>query len=71
MQMLSLALFATLLFVLISLPWTYELTDKIFGKWRHTIDAHGCPTTFGFAIHALAFFVLFLISLYIPWGKIY
>lgn len=63
------SLLAALIFVVVSLPWTYELTNKIFGKWMRTMDSHGCPTTFGLAIHTIVFFLITLGTMYIPWDK--
>lgn len=68
-QKIMISLFAVLLFVIVSLPWTYRMTDKIFGQWQHTIDAHGCPTPFGLGLHAFVFFLLTLGSMYIPMSK--
>lgn len=71
MQKIMISLYSVLLFVLVSLPWTYRLTDKMFGRWFHTSDAHGCPTTAGLVLHSIVFFLLVLGSMYVPWKKMY
>lgn len=68
-QKVLISLFSVLLFVIVSLPEVYKLTDKIFGKIQRTADSNGCPTAFGLGLHAFVFFLLVLGSMYVPWGK--
>lgn len=66
-QKLLISVFAVLLFLIVSLPQTYKLTNKIF---KNTSDEYGCPTMAGLAIHTVVFFVLVFGSMFIPWGKL-
>jgi hypothetical protein len=69
-QKLLISVFSLLLFVIVSLPEMYKLTNKIFGRWKPTCDSKGCPTTYGFFIHSIVFFLLVLGSMFVPWGKL-
>ena len=70
MKKFLISLFAVLIFIIMSLSWTYELTDMIFGKWLMPTSIKGCPTTFGLTIHALIFFLIVFGSMFIPWNKL-
>ena len=41
-----------IIFIIISLPITYKLTNSILGKLA---DHYGCPTTLGLIVHAIVF----------------
>ncbi len=53
------ALYVTILFVILTLPATYKLVDKIFGKFLSIIDIAEKPTIWGVIVHAIVFFVAF------------
>lgn len=57
-----LSLAAGILFFLISMPFTYELTDKVFGSIAHTSYADG-PTWLGLSLHTIVFALLFRVIL--------
>jgi hypothetical protein len=45
-----------ILFILVSMPMTYKLTNRLFGGMIGSLaDSHGCPTGLGIFIHSLVF----------------
>jgi hypothetical protein len=55
----QISIFSAFLFLLVSIPCTYKLTQKIFGGFLGQIaDANGCPTTRGLALHTLVYILL-------------
>jgi len=47
---------SVLVFLLISAPMTYKLTNGLLGGVVGKLaDASGCPTTLGLVVHALVF----------------
>jgi hypothetical protein len=47
---------SVILFLIISLPFTYMLTNRLLGGIIGKLaDASGCPTTLGLFIHAIVF----------------
>ena len=50
--------FSAFLFVLIVNPYTYMLTQKLFGKLLGTISVNGCPTTLGLLVHTIVFILV-------------
>jgi hypothetical protein len=55
----QITIFSAFIFILVSIPFTYKLTQKIFGGILGEIaDASGCPTTRGLAIHTLVYLLL-------------
>jgi hypothetical protein len=60
MAALSLKISATIqsiiVFLLVSLPFTYKLTNKLLGGIIGRLaDASGCPTDLGLVVHSLVF----------------
>lgn len=55
------ALFGALLFIIVSAPTVYQITDKLFGGLVHQrlADPAGNPTRLGLVVHALVFFAAF------------
>ena len=56
-----------IIFIIISLPITYKLTNSLFGNIIGKLaDYYGCPTTLGLIVHAIVFglivFCLMLIN---------
>jgi hypothetical protein len=45
-------LYTTIIFILVSNPYTYKLVNSILGN---ICDKKGCPTPFGFIIHTIVF----------------
>jgi hypothetical protein len=55
----QISIFSAFIFLLVSIPCTYKLTQKIFGGFLSQIaDANGCPTTRGLALHTLVYILL-------------
>lgn len=62
------SLYLAVLFLIVSAPVTYKLTDKLFGKLCFgklcvLCTSNGCPTTCGLLIHALVFLLLVRLSM--------
>lgn len=55
------ALFGALLFIIVSAPRVYQITDKLIGSviQNRLADAAGNPTRLGMVVHALVFFAAF------------
>ncbi len=53
---LSATLQSIIVFIIVSLPVTYKITDKLLsGIVGKLADSHGCPTHVGLFIHSLVF----------------
>lgn len=53
---LSATIQSVLVFIIVSLPFTYRLTDGLLGGILGRLaDSSGCPTTMGLIIHAVVF----------------
>ena len=48
-------LYTTVLFIIISCPYTYKLVNSIIGKIIPICNRQGCPTVSGLLVHALVF----------------
>jgi hypothetical protein len=56
---LSATIQGIIVFLLISLPFTYRLTNKLLGGLLGKLaDPSGCPTTLGLFIHSLVFGII-------------
>ena len=55
----QISIFSAFIFVLVSIPCTYKITQRIFGGFLGQIaDANGCPTTRGLILHTLVYLLL-------------
>jgi len=45
----------TVIFLLVSHPFTYKLVQKIFGNLFTVANSSGCPTITGLILHTLVF----------------
>jgi hypothetical protein len=55
----QISIFSAFIFLLVSIPCTYKLTQKIFGGFLGQIaDANGCPTARGLALHTVVYILL-------------
>jgi hypothetical protein len=53
---LSATIQSIIVFIIVSLPFTYRLTDGLLGGIVGRLaDSSGCPTTIGLVIHAVVF----------------
>lgn len=51
--------FSALIFLLVIHPFTYKITQKLFGGILGKIaESNGCPTTRGLALHTLVYILL-------------
>lgn len=51
------ALYSTLVFFLIANPETFKLTQRVLGGFMTLASDKGCPSTLGFFVHTLLFFL--------------
>ena len=55
-EFLSRTIRSVIIFILVSLPFTYKLTNRILGGIIGKLaDASGCPTRLGIFAHSLVF----------------
>lgn len=54
---------SAVIFLLVSLPWTYSLTNKLGLK---TLSGSGCPSLRGIFMHAAVFGLLTLALMFVP-----
>jgi hypothetical protein len=52
------ALIVTLVFLLISNSYTYQLTQQIFGSIFAVANELGCPTMVGLILHTVVFLII-------------
>jgi hypothetical protein len=53
------SVFSAFIFILVIHPYTYGLTQKVFGGFLGQIaNASGCPTTRGLILHTLVYILL-------------
>lgn len=50
------AIVSGLIFLLLSSPFLYEITDKIFSMFK--ISNNGCPTVMGLILHTIFFMLI-------------
>jgi hypothetical protein len=56
-------------FIILSLPWTYTQVNKLFGASKHIIITEaGAPTLKGVAVHALVYLIIIFLIMQ-PWKK--
>ena len=55
----QISIFSACIFILVIHPYTYKLTQKVFGGFLgHIADMNGCPTTRGLALHTIVYILL-------------
>jgi hypothetical protein len=55
-QKISATIQTIFVFILVSLPFTYKLTNRVLsGVLGQLADSSGCPTTLGLLIHSIVF----------------
>ena len=55
----QITLFSAFIFLLVIHPFTYKVTQKLFGGILGKIaESNGCPTTRGLALHTLVYILL-------------
>ena len=48
-------LYTTIIFLFVANPYTYQFVQILLGKIVKIADKSGCPTMFGFLLHAVVF----------------
>jgi len=55
----QISIFSAFIFILVIHPYTYLLTQKVFGGLLGKIaETNGCPTTRGLILHTLVYILL-------------
>ena len=61
-QKLMGTLISVIIFIIVSLPGTYKLTNSILGEITGPLaDASGCPTISGIVVHSIVFGIILFI----------
>jgi hypothetical protein len=55
----NITLFSAVIFLLVVNPYTYKLTQSLFGNILGSIAINGCPTMVGLALHTIVY-ILFV-----------
>lgn len=59
---ISISSFSSILFIIINLPITYKITNKVFNVNFYDIK-NNCPTNIGLLFHAFVFFIVTYLSM--------
>lgn len=54
----QITLFSAVLFLLVVNPFTYKVTQSLFGKILGPIAINGCPTMVGLLLHTVVYILL-------------
>jgi len=55
----KISFFSAFIFILVVHPYTYKLTQQLFGGILGKIaDTNGCPTTVGLILHTIVYILL-------------
>jgi hypothetical protein len=54
----QITLFSALIFIVVVCPYTYKLTQRLFGGILGRIENNGCPTQVGLLLHTLVYILL-------------
>jgi hypothetical protein len=57
-QKWNISIFSALIFLLVVNPYTYKLTNSLFGRFLGPIARNGCPTTMGLVLHTIVYILL-------------
>ena len=60
------AFYSTLIYFIIANPETFKMTQSVFGFIVRISDAGGCPTSTGFFIHTILFFLVLWAAMLFP-----
>lgn len=67
MQKLLMSFVAALAFVLVSMPYTYKLTDQLASSLSLNLASRsGCPTIVGLGVHGTVFFAVMRLMMLLP-----
>jgi hypothetical protein len=66
---LGFSVIGMVVFIVLSLPWTYHQVNKLFGASKHIIITEaGVPTLKGIVVHALVYLIIIFLIMN-PWKK--
>lgn len=54
----QITLFSAVIFLLVVNPYTYNLTQSLFGRFIGTVSSGGCPTMIGLLLHTVVYILL-------------
>lgn len=54
----KISLFSALIFILVTNPYTYGITNYLFGKFLGPTSVNGCPTITGLILHTIVYTLL-------------
>jgi len=54
----QITLFSAFIFLLVVNPYTYNLTQSLFGSFLGPISKNGCPTLTGLLLHTVVYILL-------------
>jgi len=60
------AFYSTIIFFIVANPETFRMTQSVFGFIVRIADGGGCPTSIGFFIHTLIFFLILWAAMLFP-----
>lgn len=59
----EITLFSALIFIIVIHPYTYKVTQNIFGSLIGRIENNGCPTSVGIIFHTIVYILLVRFSM--------
>ena len=59
----EITIFSTFIFLLVSSPFTYKLTNFLFGKIIGPTSIYSCPTLVGIILHTIVYILLIRYSM--------
>lgn len=60
------SVYSLVIFVIVTNPYTYKLTNIIFTNFNLTTTIKKCPSTFGLILHSIVFLILMRVIMEIP-----
>ncbi len=61
-------IYSIIAFVIVSLPFTYKLTNDLLGRFMGKLaDPSGCATSLGLAVHSIVFgVIIYVLMIIVP-----
>ncbi len=57
-QKWNITFFSAFIFLLVSNPYTYKITNSIFSRFLGPVSTNGCPTIVGLLLHTIVYILL-------------
>ena len=54
----QISIFSAFIFLLVSNPYTYKITNSIFSRFLGPVSTNGCPTMIGLLLHTVVYILL-------------